>query len=170
MRPHRTLNQRLVHPKDAIPDMEKSGVICCILCAECLATYVGETKRKLCKRMDEHKRAVRMADFNVSVIAEHAWNAGHGVDWNGVTILDQHKDLHPRLALEAFHIRKQPLPLNRDKGSLPPAYDHLLKTLDHFQLCDFFLYLFYFPLFHLYIFFTNFPPFFPRVVVFKLAL
>ena len=26
--------------------------------------YVGETKRKLCKpRMDEHKRAVRMADF-----------------------------------------------------------------------------------------------------------
>ena len=53
---HQTLKQRLV-------DMEKSGVIYCILCAECLATYVGETKRKLCKRMDEHKRAVRMADL-----------------------------------------------------------------------------------------------------------
>ena len=61
---------------------------------------MGEAKRKLCKRMDEHKRAVRMADFNVSAIAEHGWN---GVDWNGVTILDQHKDLHPRLALEADH-------------------------------------------------------------------
>ena len=133
MRPHQTLKQRLVHPKDAIPDMEKSGVIYCIPCAECPATYVGETKRKLCKRMDEHKRALRMADFNVSVVAEHAWSAGHGVDWNGVTILDQHKDLHPRLTLEAFHIWKQPLPLNRDRGSLPPAYDHLLKTLDHFS-------------------------------------
>ena len=92
------------------------------------ATYVGETKRKLCKRMDEHKSTVRMADFNVSAIAEHAWNAGHGVDWNGVTILDQHKNLHPRLALEAFHTQKQPLPLNRDRSSLPPAYNHLLKN------------------------------------------
>ena len=62
-----------------------------------------------------------MADFNVSAIAERAWNAGHGVNWNGVTILDQHKELHPKLALEAFHIRKRPLPLNRDMGSLPPA-------------------------------------------------
>ena len=121
MRPHHTLKQRLVHPKDAIPNMEKSSVIYCIPCAECPATYVGETKRKLCKRMDEHKRTVRMADFNVSAIAEHTWNAGHGVDWSGVTTLDQHKILHPRLALEAFHIQKRPLPLNRDRGSLPPA-------------------------------------------------
>ena len=45
-----------------------------------------------------------MADCNVSAIAEHACNAGHGVDWNGVTILDQHKDLHPRLALEMFKV------------------------------------------------------------------
>ena len=55
--------------QDAIPDMEKSGVIYCIPCAECPATYVGETKRKLCKRMDEHKRALRMADFSVSAVA-----------------------------------------------------------------------------------------------------
>ena len=54
--------------------------------------------------MDEHKRAVTMADFNVSAIAEHACNAGHGVDWNGATILDQHKDLHPRLTLEMFKV------------------------------------------------------------------
>ena len=111
---HQTVKQRLV-------DMEKSGVIYCILCVECLATYVGETKRKLCKRVDEHKKAVRVADFNESVITEHAWNAGHGVDsiWaHGVTVLDQYKDLHPTLALEAFHIQKQPLPL--DRGLLPP--------------------------------------------------
>ena len=42
--------------------------------------------------------------------------------------LDQHGNLHMRLSLEACHIRKQPLPLNRDKGSLPPTYDHLLKN------------------------------------------
>ena len=109
--------------------------------------------------MDEHKRALRMADFNVSAVAEHAWSAGHGVDWNGVTILDQHKYVYPRLALDAFHIRKQPLPLNRDRGSLPPAYDHLLKTLDQFST----FIPFYFPLFPA----VFFP--FPCAVVFKLA-
>ena len=128
MKPHQTLRQRLIHPKDVILDMEKSDVVFCIPCADCPATYVGETKRKLCKRMDEHKRAVRMEDFNTSAIAEHAWNAGHGVNWNGVTVLDQPKKLHPRVALEAFHIRKQLLPLNRDRGSLPSAYDRLLKN------------------------------------------
>ena len=63
-------------------------------------------------------RAVRMADFNSSALAEHAWNAGDRVDWSEVTILDQYENLHIRLSLEACHIRKQPLPLNRDKGSL----------------------------------------------------
>ena len=85
MRPHQTLKQKLIHPMDVIPDMEKSDVVYCIPCAECPATYVGETKRKLCKRMDEHKRAVRMVDFTAPAIAEHGWNAGHSVDWNGLS-------------------------------------------------------------------------------------
>ena len=46
----------------------------------------GETKRNLCKKADEHMRAVRMADFNSLALAEHAWNAGHRVDWSEVTI------------------------------------------------------------------------------------
>ena len=95
-------------------------------CAECQATYVGETKRKLCKRLEEHKRAVRMANLNASAIAEYAWNVGHAVDWSRVTtVLDQHQNLYPRLTLELYHIRKQPHPLNRDKGFL---HDHLLKN------------------------------------------
>jgi len=38
-----------------------------------------------------------MADFNSSGLAEHAWNAGHCVDWSEMTILDQHENLHIRL-------------------------------------------------------------------------
>ena len=60
-------------------------------------------------------RAVRMADFNASAIAEHAWNAGHRVDWSEVTILDQHENLHVRLSLEACHIKKQ-------RQGLPPSH------------------------------------------------
>ena len=120
-------------PKDPLPDMERSNVVYRIPCAECPATYVGESKRKLCKKIDEHKRALRMCDFNASAIAEHAWNAGHHVDWSGVTILDLDQNLHRRLTLEACHIRMQPSPVNRDRGSLPTVYDHLLK---HSQSCS----------------------------------
>ena len=59
-----------------------------------------------------------MADFNAPAVVEHSWIAGHSVDWNGVTVLHQQKNLYPRLILEPYHIRKQPLQLNRDKGSL----------------------------------------------------
>ena len=116
MRPHQTLRQRLVHLKDPLPDMERSNMVYRIPSAECPATYIGETKRKLCKRIEEHKRALRMCDFNASAVAEHAWNAGHHADWSGVTILDLDQNLHHRLTLEACHIRMQPSPVNRDRG------------------------------------------------------
>ena len=94
------------------------------------AKFLGKAENKLRVKffLPPIRFKIQSLTGNVSAVAEHAWSAGHGVDWNGVTILDQHKDLHPRLALEAFHIRKQPLPLNRDKGSLPPAYDHLKNS------------------------------------------
>jgi len=60
---------------------------------------------------------VRMADFNYSVECRPPC---------GLAILDQHENLHIRLPLEACHIRKQPLPLYRDKGSLDPS--HALMT------------------------------------------
>ena len=49
----------------------------------------GRDQEKLSRRLDKHKRAVRMTDSNASAIVEAAWSAGHTVDWNGVTVLDQ---------------------------------------------------------------------------------
>ena len=65
--------------------------------------------------------------FNTSALAEHAWNTDDSVEWSGVTVLEQNKELYPRLALEAYHIQRQPLLLNRDKGFLPSVYDRLLR-------------------------------------------
>ena len=95
-----------MHLKDAIPDMEKFGVVHVL---ECKASYVGESKRKLCKKLKGHKRAVRVAILmHQQLVAEHVWSAGHAVDWNWATVLDQQQHLHSRLTLESYHIRKQP--------------------------------------------------------------
>ena len=114
-----------VHPKDVVPVMERLDVVYCIPCGGCRTTYIGETKRRLCKRIDEHKRAVH---FEVSILAKHVWCSGHGVDWKKVSVLDHHHELYERFTLEAYHIRKQPLALNRDRGTLPVINDRLLRN------------------------------------------
>ena len=129
MKPYWSLMRRLVHPKDVVPEMERSNIVYCIPCADCPATYVGETKRRLGKRVDQHRRAVHKAEVEVSALAEHVWKSDHRVDWGHVTVLDYSTNLRELLTLEACHIRRQPLPLYRDRGTLPATYDRLIKVI-----------------------------------------
>ena len=45
MKPFRILGRILTHPKDRIPDDDKSSVVYKINCRDCDASYVGETGR-----------------------------------------------------------------------------------------------------------------------------
>ena len=81
-----TLRQLLSKPKDVVPDVEKSGVVYRVPCADCSASYIGETGRRLKQRLDEHKRAIRQADFNTSPLVEHTWTEQRQVDWPNVTV------------------------------------------------------------------------------------
>ena len=58
MKPFRTLRRILSHPKDRIPDDEKSSVVYKINCCDCDASYVGETGRALKTCVLEHRRAM----------------------------------------------------------------------------------------------------------------
>ena len=107
--------------------MERSCVVYCIPCGDCPASYVEETKTKPGKRVNEYKRAVHRVDIEVSALAEHAWSTGHEVDWKRISVLDYNHDLYEQLILEACHIRKQSLPLNRDEGRLPGIYNKMLR-------------------------------------------
>jgi len=51
VRPHTTLRNLLVHPKDRISDEEKPKVVYKILCKNCERVYVGETGRPLGARV-----------------------------------------------------------------------------------------------------------------------
>ena len=68
--------------------------------------------------MKEHKAACRLAAFERSAVAEHAWQAGHEIEWDDVEILNTVTDLQERKVKEAVYIRLAPkgLKMNRDEG------------------------------------------------------
>ena len=63
MKPMHTLRNILSHPKDRVPDVDKSNVVHKIGCHDCNVSYVGETGRALKARLSEHRKAVEDADF-----------------------------------------------------------------------------------------------------------
>ena len=113
-------------PKDRILLLEKSGVIYEVNCRCCDALYVGEMKRRLQSRMNEHKKAVQKGEVNTSALAEHAWSADHHIDWDSMSVLDTSGWYYSRLTLEAIYTRRQKYSLNRDRGKLAIAYDVLI--------------------------------------------
>ena len=67
-KPHQTLRQTLVSPKDKVDKLKQSGTVYKIACADCHATYIGESGRKLEKRLAKHKSK---AAGSKSAVQEH---------------------------------------------------------------------------------------------------
>ena len=65
-----TLRSLLSKPKDPIPKEDRNNVIYQLDCKDCEAVYVGETKRTLNIRTNEHISAVKSASQRIH-IAEH---------------------------------------------------------------------------------------------------
>ena len=144
-KPHKTIRQMLCKPKDPIPDLQQSGIVYRIPCSKCLASYIGQTGRRLEQRVKEHKRSVAQADFNSSALAEHAWTLEHEVDWISVKVVSNARDLVARLAEEAATIKSTKEVLNRDGGTLAPEYMRtcLRLVIESHPFILFFLFLFF---------------------------
>ena len=117
-KPANTIRSMVSHPKDRVLLLNKSGVVYEVECDCCNALYVGETKRTLESRLDEHWKAVQRGEVNASALVEHAWNASHHVNWDSTEILGVSSWFYSRLALEEIHIRRQKNSLNCDRGKL----------------------------------------------------
>ena len=100
-KPVNTIKSMVSLPKDQIPLLQKSGVIYKVKCGCCNGSYVGERKRRLQARLDEHKKAVQKDKVNTSAKAEHAWSAGRHIDWDSMRVLDTSGGYYSRLTLEA---------------------------------------------------------------------
>ena len=108
----------------ATPDLQRSNIVYKI--PSCPASYIGQTGHRLQQRLEEHKWAVKSADFGISALAEHAWMSDHPMDWAGVRIFSSPHDYRARLVKEAFLIRTSSWTLNRDDGALPAEYRNLV--------------------------------------------
>ena len=109
MKPFRTLRKILSHPKDRIPDDDKSSVVYKINCRDCDASYVGEMQRVLKTCVLEHRRAMEKMDFFASALTQHAREQDHHIDWTSMCVLEVELSL-----TTSQRGNLQPSSLNRD--------------------------------------------------------
>ena len=118
--------------------VELEGVVYHFECNLCkkknnVASYVGETTRKLRVRINEHftlyKDRLRLSEISKHVINEHDGELNRK-NWN-LRVIYIEKDEFKRKAAEAFFIHKLQPNLNLNKGALIIGLQHLnLKELD----------------------------------------
>ena len=106
----------------------ENNVVYKINCNNCDSSYVGQTKRQLFERVDEHQNNINHAPKNHNVITKHILAHGHSIDWQGVRIVDKESDLDKRLVSESININLQSSPINlrKDTEKLNASYNTVL--------------------------------------------
>ena len=144
-KPHTTIKQRLVHPKDKVEKEDKCGCVYQISCSNCKSVYIGETGRKFGIRCDEHKKDVEdnanrgvntraahsasVGDLHKSAITDHMVDKNHVTNWKETRILAREENPNNRRIRESIWIRRNPTNMNRDEGAhrLSHLYDELIN-------------------------------------------
>ena len=108
--PTNTLRRRLVHPKDLVPERERSCVVYRIPCTNCLRAYIGQTSRTLAPQIKEHQMSVHNSDIATSALAEHSNSTGHPMQWDEAHVIDACSHISRWCLLESWAITKNPTP------------------------------------------------------------
>ena len=77
-----------------------------INCKNCNKCYIGQTYRRLGKRVKEHK------SYKTVVVANHRFSNNHDMNWEKVQILDREANYFKRDISEMLHIKSEPNTLN----------------------------------------------------------
>ena len=127
---HNNLRRFIKVHKDPLLNEQKNNVVYKILCKDCDASYVGQTKRLLKIRIDEHRNHIRKNTAQHSVITDHRL-LGHEFDWENVKILDEEKNIRKRLMSEMIYIKRQRngLNLQSDLDGFDCGYAPIVKKL-----------------------------------------
>ena len=121
MKPDLTIRKLLPSLKDPLDNSEKSCLVYQVPCRDCSFVYIGQTKRDLKSRLDEHKRAIKNQHPDLSVLCEHSITKGHIISWTEAKILELQTDYRKRLSFKSWHINAKPHVMNRNDDSSFPA-------------------------------------------------
>lgn len=116
---HQTCNIRNCYFKNE-SFCRKKNVIYELTCLICKERYIGETKRELHHRLNEHVRHTVQGNITNSAFAEHYQKLHHNNKIPeppfSVKILDNGRDSADCFIREATSIRKEKPSINRDRG------------------------------------------------------
>ena len=122
-----TLGNLLTNVKDKDHPRCRQGAIYKIKCADCQATYVGETGRNLNSRLTEHKRATQNDDKTNHVAEQHR-QTKHNIDRDSAAWVTYSTNYKQWLTLESWFTNSEQEPLNRSQR-LPAPYERLIQNL-----------------------------------------
>jgi len=125
------LNNIIRVQKDQVEHPQRNNVVYKIICKNCDASYVGQTKRQIRTRIKEHYNNIKLDKLKHSVITEHIVNYGHNFDWENFIILDSEYNYNKRLVSEMLHIKEQKNGINSQKDTefLDETYFCILNDL-----------------------------------------
>jgi len=102
---YRCLNG-IIKPHKDKNTMDENNVVK-LLCKDCDASYVGQTKRQLKTRIKEHKSNIKLDPNKYSVVSKHIKSFNYSFDWEKVEVLDIEYNYFKRLTFEMIHIKEQ---------------------------------------------------------------
>jgi len=92
--------------KDKNSFEDNTNVVHKLLCNSCNASYVGQTKRKVKTRINEHMKNIKVDESKHSVITKHILESNHTFDWQNVKIMDFETNYYKRLISDMIYVYK----------------------------------------------------------------
>lgn len=112
------LGDLLGSTKDRKDSLEKSGIYR-IRCSGCDAVYIGQTRRPIKKRFNEHSKCIEYKQTQKSAFAAHAIASGHrDVTIENVDLVKSVSDERRLDAYECVYIHKNENTVNLDDGNI----------------------------------------------------
>jgi len=128
-----SLSDMLCNNKSELPRNSHPGVY--LLRCQCQAFYIGETKKRVHTRIEEHEMNVFKGNWKCSGATEHAKNCPQKFEWKEASTLSMEPNYRRRKVRESLEIRRAQRSnhsvLNRDQGSMirTDAWDVLMGRM-----------------------------------------
>lgn len=124
------LNCVIKRAKDKLVDLKQTEIVYKLNCMQCDASYIGQTKRHLQTRINEHRKDINKHISNLSVVSKHRTSFAHDFNWSEPEILHKEMNTRKREIAEMFFIKRQQNTINlqSDTDNLTAVYDKVIDA------------------------------------------